>query len=216
MRKPVKYNYRCKYILVLGCMLIFFSNCNTAEDIITSYGKEITVKRQIGSFSSMIAGEKFDIELRQDSTKEGELEMTAGENVIDGYVTEIKNGELMIENRNKFNLVRNLKVRQKVVVYFKTINKIQINGSAKFTCKDTIKQKVFSLSHDGLENAEFTVLINNLDFKGTNTGGVILKGRSYIFSVSVDNLSFLDSKGMRTDYCQRNCFNNISKSLLIL
>ncbi len=187
------------YFKILLLISLSFTACKRADDLFKSYGKETTKTRQVGNFNKLVVGEKFDLELVQDSTKNGRIEITAGANVIDGYTTEIVNNELQITNKNLFNWVRKLKVRQKVVVYFKILDEIQINGSARVWSRDTIQQKTMAISHDGLENAEFTVLINNLSFKGTNTGGLIFKGRSYIFSASVDNISFVNTKDMRTD-----------------
>ena len=78
--------------LFLISMLVLLG-CGT-DDLFKSYGPETTVSRQVGEFDRMVAGEKFDIVLVQDSAKAGLVEVTAGKNVIDGYRTEVKDGEL--------------------------------------------------------------------------------------------------------------------------
>ena len=179
---------------------LFLSNCKNADDLVTSYGSETTEIRQVESFDKILAGEKFDIELVQDSAKAGTIEMTAGSNVIKGYTSKVSNGELIIANDNKYNWVRKLQVRQKVVVYFETLNKIQINGSAKFTCRDTLSNKnTLEINHGGLEDANLLVKGDYVFVNCTNTGGVNLTGRCFLFSASVDDISFVNAFNLNAE-----------------
>jgi len=173
---------------------LFFSNCKHADDLVTSYGEETTEIRTVESFDKILAGEKFDIELVQDSAKAGTIEISAGANVIKGYTSKVNNGELIIANDNKYNWVRKLQVRQKVVVYFETLKNIQINGSAKFTCRGTfINKNVLEINHGGLEDADIKVEGDYVFVNCTNTGGVNLKGSCFLLSASIDDISFVNS-----------------------
>jgi hypothetical protein len=173
---------------------LFFSNCKHADDLVTSYGEETTETRRVESFDKILAGEKFDIELVQDSAKAGTIEMTAGSNVITGYTTKVSNGELVIANDNKYNWVRKLQVRQKVVVYFQNLKTIQINGSAKFICRDTFTSKsILEINHGGLEDADIKINGDYVFVNCTNTGGVNLQGSCFLFSASIDDISFVNS-----------------------
>jgi hypothetical protein len=179
---------------------LFFSNCKHADDLVTSYGEETTETRRVESFDKILAGEKFDIELVQDSAKAGTIEMTAGSNVIKGYTSKVRNGELIIANNNKYNWVRRLQVRQKVVVYFESLNKIQINGSAKFTCRDSIINKgTLEINHGGLEDVDIRVKGDYVFVNCTNTGGVNLKGHCFLFSASVDDISFVNAYNLNAE-----------------
>jgi hypothetical protein len=183
--------------------LIFISiisllGCQHADDAFKSYGNETTVIRLVGSFNQIVAGEKFDIILVQDSAKEGLVEMTAGENVIEGYSTEVKNNELQIRNVNKFNWVRKLNIRQTVVVYFKNIDKLQINGSAKFTCRDSIiHHGTLEINHGGLEDATLKINGDYIFVNCSNTGGVVLSGKCFLYSGAVDDISFVDNRNLK-------------------
>ncbi len=179
---------------------LFFSNCKHADDLVTSYGDETTETRQVESFDKILAGEKFDIELVQDSAKAGTIEITAGAHVIKGYTTKVSNGELIIANDNKYNWVRKLQVRQKVVVYFENLKNIQINGSAKFTCRDTfINKNIIEINHGGLEDAEIKVKGDYVFVNCTNTGGVYLQGTCFLFSASVDDISFVNAYNLNAE-----------------
>lgn len=181
-----------KYLFILS---IVFIGCSQADDLFTSYGEEITVTRKVTDFTKIKAGEKFDILLVQDSAKAGTIELSAGKNVIDGYLTEVNNGELYINNSNKFNWVRKLQIRQKVVVYFKNLEELQINGSAKFSCADTIISKTsITIKHGGLEDADLMIKGDYIFVDCTNTGGVNLSGSCFLLSSSVDDISFVNSK----------------------
>lgn len=187
---------------------LFLMACKQGNDLFTSYGEEITVSRKVDEFTKIKAGEKFDILLVQDSARAGEIELTAGKNVIDGYLTEVNNGELYINNSNQFNWVRKLQIRQKVVVYFKNLEEMQINGSAKFSSVDTIFSKTsINIKHGGLEDADLLVKGDYIFVDCTNTGGVNLSGSCFLLSASVDDISFVNSKNLVADKCYLNSFS---------
>jgi hypothetical protein len=175
-------------------MAFVLSACSYGEDLFKSYGEDVTVVRYVGDFDKIIAGEKFDVVLVQDSSMAGKIEITAGKNVIEGYTTKVENGQLNIRNENHFNWVRKLKVRQKVRVYFKNINELQINGSAIFSNVDTIfHNSQLRIYHAGIEDAKLTVVGDYIFADCSNSGGVTLDGKCFLLSVSVDDISFINS-----------------------
>jgi hypothetical protein len=182
--------------------LIALTGCRHADDLFKSYGTETTVTRQVGTFNRIVAGEKFDIILVQDSAREGQVEVTAGKNVIDGYSTEVRDNELQIRNVNKFNWVRKLDVRQTVVVYFRNIDKIQINGSAKFSCRDSILHKgTLEINHGGLEDANLKIVGDYIFVNCSNTGGTVLSGKCFLYSGTADDISFVDNRNLKAKKC---------------
>lgn len=186
--------------MMIISLIFLLSSCEHIDELFKSYGTETTEYRQVGTFRVISAGEKFDIELRQDSSREGAIEMTAGGNVISGYTTTVENGVLLIENDNKFNWVRKLKVRQKVVVYFRQLDSLSVRGSAKFVAIDTIYQSnELKIIHDGLEDVELNIRTNDIDVRGDNTGGIILRGKCNIFRGNTDDISFIDNRNLITD-----------------
>ncbi len=205
-------------ILIIISLL---SSCEHASDIIKSYGAETTVERKIGSFNELEVGEKFDIELVQDSALEGTLYLTAGKNVINGFTTKVENGILKIKNDNKFNWVRNLKVRQKIVLYYSNINKIQIYGAAKIWNNDTMKLNDLIILHAGTEDINLNIKIGNLNFSGSEVGGGIFTGTAYLFSASVDNLSYVNSTQLINDdtyltsFSRRDSYVKARKKLML-
>lgn len=193
------------YILSL---IVLLSACKRADDLITAYGNDIEQIRQVGNFRAISAGEKFDIVLIQDSALAGTIKMTAGSGVINGYISEVRNGVLVLENINKYNWVRKLKVRQKVVIYFKSIDSLSIRGSAKFSSTDTIVQKnELRIIHNGLEDVELTIFTNDINVRGENTGGIILHGKCNIYRGNADDISFVDNRDLITDDTYFNSYS---------
>lgn len=183
-----------KQIIFYTLIGLCFFSCKRADDAFKSYGKDVTIERKVGVFTKIFTGDKFDVVLVQDSLQAGKILITAGENVIDGYETIVRNGELRIENKNKFNWVRKLKVRQKVVVFFKEIEFLSIQSSAKITCVDSIvSDKKIIIDHGGLEDASLNIVSDYLYVNCTNTGGVFLKGKAFLLSASIDDISFLNA-----------------------
>lgn len=185
-----------------------FISCKRGDDLWTSYGKEITEQRQVGSFDKIIVGDKFDVVLIQDSFNAGKILMTAGENVIDGFTSKIVNNELQIAKETKFNWVRKLNVRQKVTIYFKEINQISIRASAKFISNDTINYKgTFRIDQSGLEDANFHINSDYLFLTCSNTGGLKLTGNCFLVSASVDDISFVDLINYNAKKCYLSSFS---------
>lgn len=196
--------------------IVLLTGCSHLDDLVTSYGPDITVTRHVDDFTKITAGEKFDIFLVQDSAKAGTVEVTAGKHVIDGYTTEVINGELHIKNKNKFNWVRKLKVRQKVVVYFKTLENLQINGSAKFTSLDTIRGgpgSTLRISHGGLEDAHLIIKNDYIYADCTNTGGVFVSGTCFLFSGSVDDISFVDTRDLKAQKAYISSYSRVDSHI---
>lgn len=193
-------------LLIIGSLVL--GSCNRFDDLFKSYGSETTVVRQVGPFNKITAGEKFDIELVLDSANEGKIELTAGEHVIEGYSTEVINGELIIQNNNKFNWVRKLQVRQKAVIHFKNLDNIQIKGSAKFSTRDSIVSKSqINIAHDGLEDANLRIKGDYIFVNCVNTGGVNLSGSCFLFSGSADDISFINTFGLNAQKAYLTTFS---------
>lgn len=203
--KPVVFNLT---------LILLMVSCSHAGDAFKSYGPEITESRYTGEFERIQAGEKFDITLVQDTSKAGTVEITAGKNVISGYTSKVINGELKLLNENKFNWVRNLKIRQKVTVYFKTLNELNIGGSAKFVSAGTIvSNSTININHGGLEDADLRIKGDYIYANCTNTGGVILKGSCFLLSASVDDISFVHALELEAEKCFISSFSK-EKSLV--
>jgi len=197
-----------KQIIYILSLVVLLGACKRAEDLVTSYGKEVEQTRQVGNFRAISAGEKFDIVLIQDSALDGTVKMTAGSHVIDGYVSEVRNGVLVLENINKYNWVRKLKVRQKAVIYFKKLDSLSVRGSAKFTSGSAIVQKnELKIIHNGLEDLELTIFTNDINVRGDNTGGIILHGKCNIYRGNADDISFVDNRDLVSDDTYFNSFS---------
>lgn len=197
-----------KKLLYISLILIFSGSCKDVDDLFKSYGPETTEIRNVGDFIKITAGDKFDITLICDSAKAGTVEMTAGKNVIDGYTSKVNNGELVLSNDNKFNWVRKLQIRQKVKIYFKTLSQIQINGSAKFVCADSItNNSELLINHGGLEDADIKVNGDYVYVNCSNTGGVNIKGKCFMLSCSVDDISFISALNLNADKCYISSFS---------
>ena len=194
--------------LITLSIILSIAACKRPGDLFKSYGDDVTKIRQVNAYDGLEVGEKFDVVLVQDSTQDGRIEITAGEHVIDGYTTEVKNGTLYIQNSNQFNWVRKLQIRQKVVLYFKDLNHINIKGSAKITCKDTlVNPHELRIQHNGLEDAHFTVKGDYVFIDGYNTGGVVMAGKCFMLSASADDISYIDARDLYADKCYMVSFS---------
>jgi hypothetical protein len=197
-----------KHTTIFLCSLLCLTACKRAGDLFTSYGKEVTKTRLVGEYTGLEVGEKFDVLLIQDSALAGRIDITAGEHVIDGYTTEVKNGTLYIQNSNQYNWVRKLQVRQKVVLYLKQLNDINIKGSAKISSQDTlINTSELRIQHNGLEDAHLMVKGDYVFIDAYNTGGVVMAGKCFMLSASADDISYIDARYLNAEKCYMVSFS---------
>lgn len=188
-------------------MLLLIS-CQKGGDLFKSYGEVVSEKRQVSYFNRITVGDKFDVTLIQDSSKDGQIIMYAGKNVIKGFTTKVKNQELIISNENKFNWVRKFDVRQKVEIYFKDLDKLSILASAHVKCIDTIyNSEIIEITQGGLEDAELNIVGDYIYVNAVNTGGVKINGRCFLLSASVDDISFVDCRGLLPKKCFISSFS---------
>jgi hypothetical protein len=193
-------------LYLFGVLLLM--SCQKGGDLFKSYGEVVSEKRQVSYFNRITVGDKFDVTLIQDSSKDGQIIMYAGKNVIKGYTSKVQNQELMISNDNKYNWVRNLKVRQKVEIYFKDLDKLTINASAKIVNIDTIyNQSTIEIIQGGLEDAELNIVGDYIYVNSSNTGGVKINGSCFLFSASVDDISFVDASELYPKKCFISSFS---------
>ncbi|MBC7425149.1 MAG: DUF2807 domain-containing protein [Bacteroidia bacterium] len=176
--------------------MIFLSGCSKDHlfDAFKSAGPDASITRKTESFTQIRVGEKFDVLLVQDTIEK--VIITAGEHIVNGFSSEVKDGKLIVKNGNKANWVRHLKVRHKVEIHFIKIDKIEIEGAAHFTNKDTIVLPVLDIQHNGVEDAEFNIRINNFTCSGKKTGGIKLNGSAIIFSCSFEELSYFNGRDL--------------------
>jgi hypothetical protein len=126
-----------KNFIYYSIILLLIFSCNKEKtNCFKSTGKEIKIIREISPFSKLNIYDKINVVLVNDNRNY--LEITGGENILDGIYTEVNEGELTIKNNNTCNFLRSFKKNITVTVHFTTLNKIEYFGAGMITNTDTL------------------------------------------------------------------------------
>lgn len=187
-------------------ILLFISLLNPScrreqwDDCISSAGAEKTIVRELDDFSALEVYDQFEIELIQDTTGLPRITLSGGGNLLEGIQTEVKNGVLLLRNRNICNFVR--RFNQKIVlrVYFSDLTRIEAFGNSRFISNDTLilgKLSVYQLAVN-----TFNLMINaqELEVQSLDAGTFNLQGRCDVLKGSVERVSTLDARQLDCRY----------------
>lgn len=112
-------------------------------DCFKSTGQIITENRSLAPFTHLELHDR--IELNYHYSPDYWLEVTAGENLIDGVQTKVEGNLLKIENQNRCNWVRSFKHKVQIDLYAPNFSEFTYYGSGTVRFYDTLKTDFFNL-----------------------------------------------------------------------
>jgi hypothetical protein len=188
-------------------------------DCFKSAGKSITENRNAFYISKINIKNNVDVIIVPNSTYY--IKVTAGENLIDGIITEISGNTLYIRNENRCNWVRSFDNIYTVEVGMNQPERIDYYGSGNITCKDTIRSAEFTFdcwngsgSIDLIFNSSKTHINNNVGRADFHLSGY--SGVSYIY---LNDVAVLNAENLVTGYTfirnrsTGNCKIRVTKEL---
>jgi hypothetical protein len=165
--------------LIIGFSLLLLFSCKNNNCFYNS-GEIVVEKRVIDSYSTLHIEDVFIIDFVPDTADFVEIE--AGENVIPGIETELKDSILTIRNSNRCNWVRDLKDDPHITIHAKKIRNIELLGASEFYMKDTLIQDYFEFNISaGISITSLLLKTKEFHFGfHSGTGDISLKGSSEI------------------------------------
>lgn len=194
---------KCVRTYVLIFIALIFTTCKKDHllDCMTSTGKVITEHRKPGSFTKLNMMDNVDVIYHYDTICK--ITVTAGQNLMDGIITELAGNTLYIRNENKCNWMRSFKNTYTVDVYTPEIMNVQMFGSGDFTTVDTLHTSDFFLESWNasgsalvLLNCDQSHLINNIGRMDITASGKA--GVSFIY---INDTGVLNAQEFKSDYC---------------
>lgn len=189
-------------------------------DCFKSAGKTETEIRAANPFTRIDLKNNVDLIIVPNSSFY--IKVTAGDNLIDGIITELSGETLYIRNENRCNWMRSFKNQYTVEVGMDKPVKIDYYGSGDITCKDTIRTDEFffdcwngSGTIDLLFNCSKTHINNNI-----GRADYLVNGYSGVSFIYMNDVSPINASGMKTGYSYiRNrstgdCHINVSTELV--
>lgn len=141
--------------MVLFLSLAGWSACQKPE-CFDSAGAVSSVERKAVSFHQIDLFDNIDLVLTQDTTEK--IRVKAGANLQPNIATEISDGTLVIRNNTTCKWLRSPHEKITVHVSFKTLDRINFDGSGNVRATDTLHLHHLRISSNtGAGNVELTV-----------------------------------------------------------
>ena len=162
-------------------------------DCFKSTGKVTEEERSITAFESIEVYDRINIYITY--APELSLRVKAGENLQDLITTEVKNGNLLIENTNKCNWVRSLKKEIDVYISTPNLTNIEYYGAGQFVFENTfITESLFVNMWKASGDLNLNVECNKLELKShTGTGTITCEGTADDLVAFIRGNGFVDA-----------------------
>ena len=200
---------KLKYLLILVIFSSVGFSCMKEQmnDCFQSTGADITITRQLNSFSKINIGENFKIILKQDTTQNEYIKITGGKNIVGQIITKVKNGTLTVTNRNTCNFVRSYKRKITIEISVKYLDEITIYSVSDLVTPDTLhfENRTIKLKNLGLGDIYIKIKSGFLDIQSINSGSITLEGFSNIMSCSIEEVSSFDARMLLCDDIYFDC-----------
>lgn len=197
-------------LLWICIALVALSGCRKDQfnDCFQSTGDDITEVREVGSFSKIVIGEKFDLILTQDSTQAEQVKITCGSKIIGQIVAKVKNNTLTIENKNTCNFVRSYDRKISIEIRVRFLEHIELFSASNLSCPDTLhfeKIRYLKLNSFGLGDIDLKLKTGWLDVRSVNSGNIKVQGFSNILTCSIEEVTQFDARDLLCDDIYFDC-----------
>ncbi len=208
---------------ILHLFLILFTglvSCSKKENRFRPAGEQVVEIRATPSFSKIFLENHVDLEIQQDSFTE--VRVIFGKNLIDGIKTEVKNGELLISDKNGGYWLRGFKPRAKVIVSVPNLTYITHEGTGQITCANYLRTDTLDVFLKSSGDAEIKVWNNKFLSHMMGTANLTVTGKTDEHAAYTTGLGFLYAGDLDTrytwvySYATGDCFLKASDLLIAI
>lgn len=183
-----------KKILVILLLVTAGCSKNQMDDCVTSAGPIVTVERGLETFNSIITSDKLQIVLVQDTTAPEYVKITGPRNLLGQIVTDVSDGELVLDNTNTCNFMRSFKITFVLEVHLKDLERLELNGASSVECANTLILDKLTIAHNALSDLKLELDVDGeIYVQSFNSASTILKGKAASLKGSIEEVSDLDA-----------------------
>ncbi|MFM2136639.1 MAG: hypothetical protein RL021_2039, partial [Bacteroidota bacterium] len=170
-------------------------------DFTKSTGPVVSVRRNCGPFERLELDDNVDILLHTDTAFY--LQVTAGQNLVDGIITKVEGNTLRISNENRSNWVRSFKNRYTVEIGMDQPVGILYSGSGSVTCMDTISTEDFTFDCRNGSGSVQLLLDCQVSRLNLHTGrcDMSAKGKSGVTYLFQNDIGYLIADELMSGFC---------------
>lgn len=183
-------------IFIIGNLQIIAQNSNNTS--MEGSGNVITKTVKTQPYNSINVSGSMDVTLQKGT--EGNISITAAENVQDKIVVESDGTTLTIKMKNNFSLQNTKKIS--ITVPFEDISEISLSGSGNIEGKDMLKSSSLALNLQGSGEIKVSVEANTLDAQLNGAGDMKLSGKTTDVEVKTTGSGNFEGKELTSENAQ--------------
>ena len=191
---------RVFYIIIT---IAVFASCKDKigpEDCFMAAGKDATHEVVPGNFTAIDIGDRFKIELLQDTAQNPKVVLKGGKNVINNISVGVSNGVLTVKDRNVCNWTRDFNKKITLQITCKQLHGITIKDACEISYSDTLftDSLVIFQRSTGTLNLAFNA--GKLEVNHEGLGQINLSGYAAVFVPVMFDGGKLMAQHLQGDY----------------
>jgi hypothetical protein len=163
-------------------------------------GKVVTKRRAVSAFNQIVVNHNLSVFITQDTTFD--LQIEAGENMMDFITTDVTDSVLTIQNKSRCNWTRNYKKPYNLYIKVPSIKNIISNTSGNVKSLNVLTGNKLNIEIETSGDIELTVNHTTITSNVKGSGNLILHGNVFHHESTIKSPSFL--------YCQDLASNSTS------
>ncbi|SRX55819.1 head GIN domain-containing protein [Aequorivita sp. CIP111184] len=195
MARLTKFSFALMF-LIIGNLQVDAQNRN--NNSIKGSGNIITKTLNTQSYNAINVSGSMDVYLEKGT--EGNISITAEDNVQDKIVVESDGTTLTISMKNNTSLRNTEKI--KITVPFEDISEISLRGSGNVEGKDILKNNTLTLNLQGSGGIKISIDATSLDAKLNGSGDMKLSGKATDVEVKTTGSGNFEGKELISENAQ--------------
>jgi hypothetical protein len=178
-------------------LILFFlatvinSGCNIF--CVRGNGEEIQTNRELDKFHEIETEGNFEVVITKKSNYSAIVE--AESNLQPEIMTEVKNGKLIIKNKECISPTSAIKV----LVSVPELTGLGLNGTGNIVCNDTFTSGNFSLKLNGTGDIKAKITANSINADINGTGDISLAGSAKTLYLKINGTGDINAFGLTSD-----------------
>jgi hypothetical protein len=184
-------------VIILTAVAFFlYPSCKKENrcDCFKSTGGMVTQSRNLSGFNRLLVEDDVNVYIKQAAVFD--VQVTAGENLIELIKTEVKNGELIIQNNNKCNFIRSYEPKINVYVTMPEITYITHEGIGLIKSMNTFTTAEFDIWTKSSGDIVLDVNNNKLHTHLQRNGDITVSGKTNELTCFADHSGVLEAKNL--------------------
>jgi hypothetical protein len=208
-----------KNILIIS-VLILFCACKKENrcDCFKRTGAITTELRSTPSFTKLIVDQNINVFITQDSVSE--IKVEGGENIIPLIKTDVENGVLVLENKNRCNWARSYDKPLNVYLKVPQLESIIANGTGDIKSLNTLNFPKIAIQIKNSGNMQLDVNSSEITSYIASSGDLTLSGVASTHNCNVNKRAFLYCQNLQTSITNIEshtlglCYVNVANSFI--